>query len=120
VNGEVDSSARALITLDVWRDERAEAQALTVWVDTAFTGELVISRGAIQQFGLKQSSAVVAELADGKQVLLDTYSCRIDWFGIQRVVEVIESDEGMPLLGVGLLVNRKITIDYQKYTVELV
>jgi clan AA aspartic protease len=119
VNGEVDASGRAIITVDVWRDERAEAQALTVWVDTAFTGELVISRRTIQELGFNQSSAVVAELADGKQVLLDTYSCTIDWSGTGQVVEVIESDEGMPLLGVGLLRDRKLTIDYQKNTVEL-
>ncbi len=119
MNGKVDASGRALIAIDVWRDERAEAQALTVWVDTAFTGELVISRRVVRQLGFNQSSVVAAELADGKQVLLDTYSCTIDWFGTDRVVEVIESDEGIPLLGVGLLRDRKLIIDYQKNTVDL-
>lgn len=117
MKGIVDSSGRALLLLNVRLVQRVERYALTAWIDTGFTGDLVISRKMIEQLGFTQSSAVMAELADGTQVLLDTYSCMIEWFGEDRVVEVIESDRDFPLLGVGLLSGHKLTIDYQATTI---
>jgi predicted aspartyl protease len=89
MNGEVDVSGRALIVLSIRPSHGAEAVSLQAWVDTAFTGELVIPRATITRLGLPQSAAVMAGLADGTQVVLDTFSCVIDWFGQERVVEVV-------------------------------
>ncbi|MEX2138698.1 MAG: clan AA aspartic protease [Pirellulales bacterium] len=100
-------------------EQRLEPHKLTVWIDTGFTGDLVISRQTIRQLGLRQSSAVMAELADGKLVLLDTYSCTIEWFEEERVVEVVESEGEFPLLGVGLLSHHNLMIDYEAKTVSL-
>jgi clan AA aspartic protease len=112
MNGMVDDAGRALITLSVRPTHDAEAAPLRAWVDTAFTGELVIPRATIGALGLPQSAAIMAGLADGTQVVLDTFSCVIDWFGEQRVVEVVENDGNLPLLGVGLLWERKLAINY--------
>ena len=90
MNGEVDVSGRALIVLSIRRSHGADAVSLQAWVDTAFTGELVIPQATITRLGLPQSAAVMAGLADGTQVVLDTFSCVIDWFGQERVVEVVE------------------------------
>jgi len=57
--------------------------------------------------------AVLAGLADGTQVLLESYSCVIDWMDETRVVEVIENDGQFSLLGVGLLRDRRLEIDYR-------
>jgi clan AA aspartic protease len=92
---------------------------LSVWVDTAFTGELVLPRDAIDHLGLARSSSVIADLADGTEAVLDTYSCVIEWFGIERVVEVVESDAKLPLLGVGLLRDHCLRIDYRNGHVTL-
>ena len=78
MKGEVDDSGRALVILTVRPSESTEAVELTAWVDTAFTGELVIPRKTIESLKLPQSSAVMAELADGTQVVLDTFSCIIE------------------------------------------
>jgi clan AA aspartic protease len=111
VNGEVDSSGRALIALKVRSCEDAEPAELKAWVDTAFTGELVVPRRAIRSLGLRQSAAIAAGLADETDVVLETYGCVIEWFGEQRPVEVIQSDGPFPLLGTGLLRNRILKID---------
>ena len=50
MNGNVDGSGRALIVLPVRSSEDAEPSELTVWIDTAFTGELVIPRERIEAF----------------------------------------------------------------------
>ena len=101
MNGEVDVSGRALMVLSIRPSHGADAVSLQAWVDTAFTGELVIPQATITRLGLPQSAAVMAGLADGTQVVLDTFSCVIDWFGQERVVEVVENDGNLPLLGVG-------------------
>jgi clan AA aspartic protease len=119
MNGEVDDSGRALISIRLRVSVDAGATVLPAWVDTAFTGELVIPRGTIQTLGLRQSAAVMAGLADGKQVVLDTYSCILDWFGQERLVEVVENDGQFPLLGVGLLRDRRLEIDYPSRTLAI-
>ena len=81
MKGEVDSSGRALVVLNVRPTDDGAASELTVWIDTAFTGELVIPRESIGMLGLLQSAAITARLADGKEVPLDAYACVIDWFG---------------------------------------
>ena len=119
MNGEVDESGRALIGLTVRASAGADATQLAVWIDTAFTGELVIPRATIRQLGLPQSAAVMAGLADGTQVVLETYSCVLEWFGQERLVEVVENDGLFPLLGVGLLRDRRLEIDYRSGTLVL-
>ena len=78
MNGEVDRSGRALLVLRVGSTDRAATIDLTVWVDTAFTGELVVPRPTVERLGLMQSSAVAAGLADGSEVVLETYSCVVE------------------------------------------
>ena len=68
---------------------------------------------------LAQSAAVLAGLADGTQVLLESDSCVIDWFGESRIVEVIGNDGLFPLLGVGLLSDRRLEVDYRSQSLAL-
>ena len=82
--GSVDQKGRAVLTLNVKANETANPVSLTVWVDMAFDGELVFSKSLIRQFALPQSAAIEATLADGQTVVLETYSCLIDWFGDWR------------------------------------
>jgi clan AA aspartic protease len=113
VIGEVDASGRALVKLQVRPSPDAPEIEMAAWVDTALTGELVMPRSIIQSLGLVQSAAVMAGLADGTQVVLETFSCVIEWFGEDRKIEVVENDGNLSLLGVGLLRDRKLVIDYR-------
>ena len=113
MKGEVDEAGRALLTLSVRPVSGNDPQELVVWVDTAFDGELVIPFDAIREMELPQSAAVQATLADGKIVVLDTFDCEIEWFGQWRRVEVIANEGRLPLLGIGLLRGRRLTVDYE-------
>lgn len=73
----------------------------------------------VKKMGLLQSAAVQATLADGAIVVLETFECTLDWFGASRRVEVIANDGQLPLLGIGLLRDRTLTIDYRSRTVEI-
>jgi predicted aspartyl protease len=92
VNGNVDEAARALIGLSLRVSADSETKEVVAWIDTAFNGELVVPRTLIESLQLSQSAAIAAKLADGTEVVLETYHCFLEWFGSVRAVEVIGND----------------------------
>jgi clan AA aspartic protease len=119
VNGIVDDSMRALLNVSLAASKDSRRQALTVWIDTAFNGGLVIPYQQIERLGLKQASTTQAILADGHSVDLETFTCHLDWFGDVYRTQVVSNDGEFPLLGTLLLANRKLTIDYRTRTLVL-
>jgi clan AA aspartic protease len=116
VNGIVDESGRALLRLRVKHPTEASETELDVWVDTGFTGELVVPRRHIAFLNLPLGPAVKAALADGSEIRLDTYTCMIEWFGTWKRIEIVASGGQFPLLGVGLLLDRELRVDYRART----
>jgi len=119
VNGIVDESMRALLDVSLAAAKGANKQVLTVWIDTAFNGGLVIPRRRIERLGLKQASTTQAILADGRSVDLETFTCHLEWFGGECRTQAVANDGEFPLLGTLLLADRKLTIDYKTKTVVL-
>jgi len=111
--GNVDNSGRALLTLRIRAAESEKSHELVVWIDTGFDGDLVVSRSIIELLGPEQSAGVQATLADGTSVILETYRCWVDWLGELRQVEVVANEGRFPLLGIGLLRNHRLVIDYR-------
>jgi predicted aspartyl protease len=68
---------------------------------------------------LQQSGTVDGILADGTEVLFQTYHREIHWFGRRSMLEVIANDGETPLLGVGLLLGKELRIDYTNLTLSL-
>jgi clan AA aspartic protease len=119
VNGIVDESLRALLDVSVASVKGATKRAITVWIDTAFNGGLVIPRQHIERLGLKQASTTQAILADGRLVDLETFTCHLEWFGDEHRTQVVANDGAFPLIGTLLLAGRTLTIDYKAKTVVL-
>ena len=119
MTGNVDHDGRALVLLRLWADADSPPSELKAWIDTAFTGELVIPRATIERLRLLKSAEVPAILADGTTIFLESYSCFLRWFGKDRRVEVVESDGQLPLLGIGLLRDRRLVVDYRASIVTL-
>jgi clan AA aspartic protease len=119
VNGIVDEFGRALVTLHIRANPQAQRTEIQAWIDTAFNGELVVPSRIIESFRLEQSAGIEARLADGSIVLLESYTCRVDWFGSDRAVEVIANAGEFPLLGIGLLKDRRLVVDYRQSTVTI-
>lgn len=93
--------------------------SIPVWVDTGFTGELVLPRTIIDQLHLDQSGSVDAILADGSRVELPTFSCLISWFSRWQPLEIIANEGEFPLLGVGMLLGCELRINYDSLHIEL-
>jgi clan AA aspartic protease len=117
MNGFIDENGRALLSVDVRPNPTSDVVAIEVWVDTGFTGDLVLPQNAIDSLGLDRSGSVDAILADGSQIELDTYTCFVNWFGEERRLEVVANEGDYPLLGVGLLLGLELRVNY--HTLEL-
>jgi clan AA aspartic protease len=119
VIGRVDEAGRAFLSVSLRTSAAGPPTTVEAWVDTAFDGDIVLSRGQITTLGRPLLSGGYARLADGSQIEMSVYSALVDWFGEQRFVEVVASDGPFPLLGVGLLLERALYIDYAARTLTL-
>lgn len=119
MKGQVDSSGRALMTVRIRPNDRTDGQDVPAWIDTAFNGDLVLSQQHIDELDLAASGTVSAVLADGSEVTLPKYVCRIDWFGEERELEIVANQGKYALLGVGLLLNRDLHISYRSNEITL-
>lgn len=113
MNGHVDRNGRALVTVSVRPSDAAAAREIPAWIDTGFNGDLLLPQPQIDDLALPHSGTVKAILADGSEVSLKTYECLIDWFGEDRLLEVVANDGLFPLLGVGLLLGFDLHISYR-------
>lgn len=119
MKGRVDEFGRALVKLEIRPELDAKPISIDAWIDTAFNGELVAPSEVIKTTKLEQSAGIEATLADGNKVTLESYSCVVDWFGEKRAVEVISNEGENLLLGIGLLLGRRLVIDYPKSSVVI-
>ena len=119
MNGLVDSQGRALLTIPIRTAQEATALPVEAWIDTGFTGELVMPRSQIDRLGLKPGLIVRAILADGRDSRLKTFVAWIDWFGETMEIEVVAGEGQTVLLGVGLLLGRRLTVDYGSFDLTL-
>jgi clan AA aspartic protease len=118
MKGVVDESGRAILRISVTNGV-SKNQTIEAWVDTGFTGDLVVPRSIVDSLDLELSGAIDGVLADGTQTILETYHCEIEWFGKMRSLEVIANSGEMSLLGVGLLLAKELKVDYTNLTVSL-
>ena len=119
MKGHVDAESRALITVSVRPTEADNDREIEAWIDTGFTGDLVLPGQRIQELALPQSGTVKAILADGSEVVLKTYTCLIPWFGDLRSLEVVANEGDYPLLGVGLLSGHDLRISYRSGDINI-
>ncbi len=119
MNGVVDLKRRALLPISIRAFADGADCSLQAWVDTGFTGELVMPRSQITSLGLPRGIMVEAVLGDGSETLLDAFVAWIDWSGQLREIEVLASEDHPTLLGVGLLLGHRLLADYRTLRVEL-
>lgn len=97
--GIVDEYGRAHVPLLFQTQPQGQPIEITVWIDTAFTGDLVLPRSTISQLALKRVSNVEARLADGSVSSYEIFKGWTTWFGESRKLEVIEGDASSPCWG---------------------
>jgi clan AA aspartic protease len=112
MNGVVDLQGRAMLTVQIRAESAGAASPVEAWIDTGFTGELVMPRSQIDRMGLKPGLMVRAVLADGRNSRLKSFVAWIDWFGESLEIEIVAGEGHVTLLGVGLMLGRRLVVDY--------
>ncbi len=119
MNGHVDSFGRAIVTVSIRPPDVVAAHDIEAWIDTGFNGDLVLPQQTINDLLLRPSGTLKAILADGSEVVLQRYTCPIDWFAEERELEVVANDGEYALLGVGLLAGYDLHISYRSGIVRI-
>ena len=65
MKGFIDANGHALLTVELRPDSTLQAVAIEVWVDTGFTGDLVLPQPTIDALSLCRSGSVDPIRADG-------------------------------------------------------
>ncbi|MCI0332323.1 MAG: hypothetical protein L0228_03735 [Planctomycetes bacterium] len=73
----------------------------------------------IEELALTLTGTVSAILADGSKTAMRTYRCFVHWFGEQRRLEVVANEGEHPLLGVGMLLDHELRIDFRSGEIKL-
>ena len=55
MNGIVDNEGRSLLAIEVRANPTSQAVAADVWIDTGFTGDLVLPKSIIRSMALPHS-----------------------------------------------------------------
>jgi clan AA aspartic protease len=108
----VDDSGRALLHISLRHPATGVENDVDAWVDTGFTGDLVLPRPQVVSLGLPLGPTVRAVLADGSEINLETFTCLLQWFGEWKAIEIVANDGQFPLIGVGLLLEHTLHIEY--------
>lgn len=74
MNGVVDSRGRALVAVGIRSAADAPEASLNAWVDTAFTGDLVLPRREVDRLGLSCSTLTDVVLGDGQEAQLPAFT----------------------------------------------
>lgn len=119
MTGTVDPNGRALLRVFLRHPASLKERELEVWIDTAFTGDLVLPRKEVISMALPLRTMAKAILADGSEHQVETFDCLIQWSGQWTLIEVIANDTHFPLLGVGLLRDHELTINYPQNLIFL-
>ena len=119
MKGYVDQSGRAFLPVEIVSETLPTGIQIDVWIDTGFTGELILPEVVVKQLSLPVSGSVDGILADGSHTELSTYHCQLRWFGREQPLEVIANNGEFPILGVGLLLAKELRLDYTNLIVSL-
>jgi clan AA aspartic protease len=117
--GIVDDFGRVLVRITVRHPQKSTSAEWEAWIDTGFTGTLMLTREQADALELPRAGAVAGVLADSTQIQFETCPCVIDWMGGSRSIAATICTGRFALIGVGLLEDLLVAINYPARTVSL-
>ena len=101
ITGTVNADYEAIIRLHV-QGPTGQTQDFDALIDTGFNGFLTLPPALITALGLTRRSRGRAQLANGREALIDIYGVTVFWDGQPQYVEA-DAVDTMPLVGMALL-----------------
>lgn len=107
--GKIINDQEAAIELEVV--SRDQLERIQIIIDTGFSGELTLPGSLIDRLGLPRVGDLPIILGDGYQVSVEMYLAVVLWHGEKRIVQVLRTDDGKPLIGMSLLHGNRLILD---------
>jgi clan AA aspartic protease len=80
-----------------------QAHQIEFVIDTGFAGQLSLPSTVVATFGFPFVSQIMTKLSDGTVITVPAHSAVVLWDGAVRIVRVLASAGGVPLLGMEML-----------------
>ena len=112
IRGRIGQNRQPRLTVQI-ADANGTLHPVEFILDTGYNGWLTLPHDLISQLGLTIRRTRTVSLADGRSVVLRTFTATVLWHGQPSNVYVIES-ESEPLLGMSMLWGSKLTLEAQE------
>lgn len=109
ITGKIVNNQEASIELEVVGTDQLEK--IQTIIDTGFSGELTLPGNLIDRLGLPRIGDLPIILGDGYEVSVEMYLAIVLWHGEERIVQVLRTDDGKPLIGMSLLYGNRLILD---------
>jgi clan AA aspartic protease len=111
ITGIVNADFEATLRLTV-RGANGQARKIRAIVDSGFNGYLILPPNVIAELGLVLEGQVSVTLADGSEILADSYRGIVIWDRRRRLIPVDEANT-TPLIGTALLADFALKVDFR-------
>ena len=109
LTGRVSRELQAWVSVEILARD-GQGHPVEFVLDTGFEGDLTLPPSIIRQLELSPAGHQNVLLANGSVDTLQLFAGVALWHGRRRGVEIIESGSE-PLLGMGLLLGSRVTLD---------
>ena len=113
VSGSINRAGQPTIPVAVQNLARQQFITFNFIIDTGFNGHLQLPAADIGRLGLALTETVDTQLADGQVVEADVYPATVLWLGAPTAVNIIESENNIPLVGAGMLWGSVMTVEWE-------
>ena len=111
IRGATNERLQLMVVVEI-ADGDGQYHPVEALLDTGFTQHLTLPPDEIARLGLEYEEPLPMILANGQRIEAPMYRGLVMWFGEPRRVNVIAVG-GLPLLGMSMLENCKVTFSAQ-------
>jgi clan AA aspartic protease len=120
ITGRVDDNIHPLVPVLIRHPYTRATRTWEAWIDTGFTASLILTPEQAADLNLPRLTSTEAAIADGSKVLMDSVLCEIDWLGKTYIVHALVTPGKSAMVGLNLIDDCRLTIDFPARTVEIV
>ena len=113
VSGSINRARQPTLPVAILNPLCQQFTTFNFIIDTGFNGHLQLPVADIGRIGLAPTETVNTQLADGQVVRARMYRATVRWLEIPTIVNIIESETNIPLVGAGLLWGSAMSIEWQ-------
>lgn len=110
--GKVSDEGWPMVRVRVSHPTSGESLDVDAMIDTGCTNGLVLQWDQVLALGLPKTGSTRTQLADGSRTSFANYSSIVEWFGRPVEVRTFGTAGNYPLIGLRLLEDLLLTIDY--------